>query len=135
MQVPLVHNGRDLRGSSDDKPDASDASDVSEADGADIADCGSCSCCRDPRCSKCMESTQIHDWEIRQERRWQAALAQQEVRRQTHAAEAAEWTARKAKDPSPKRQHEVTITMPIADARALLKRKGLRLESLLHKSL
>ena len=50
--------------------------------------------------------------------------------RQKRAAELAEW---KAKNPSPKRYRVVTITMPIADARALLKRKGMHLESLLCK--
>ena len=58
------------------------------------------------------------------------AVAEQEALREKCAAEAAEWAAT---NPPPKRKREVTITitMPVADARELAKRKGMRLESLL----
>ena len=77
------------------------------------------------------------DFEMRQESRYQAIVAAQEALRQKRAAELAEWKAKnsewEAKNPSTKRYREVTVTMPIADARALLKRKSKRLESLLCK--
>ena len=77
------------------------------------------------------------DFEMRQESRYQAIVAAQEALRQKRAAELAEWKAKnsewEAKNPSTKPYREVTVSMPIADARALLKRKGKRLESLLCK--
>ena len=142
--------------SSDEKAhDWADVSDTSGAlnpdaqeadDGTDAADSQGCTCCcTDPHCRKCMEPAQERlDFEMRQESRYQAIVAAQEALRQKRAAELAEWKAKnseweannsewEAKNPSTKRYREVTVTMPIADARALLKRKGKRLESLLCK--
>ena len=123
------------RRSSDDENDVSDASDALEpADiGAD-ADCPTCSCCCDLNCPKCFGDPDAAERDRERDRRWQEIVAAQEADRRKRAAELAEWAARKAKDPSPKgyrRKVTITVSLSAAEARKLLKRKGLDLETVL----